>query len=100
MDSIGMALYQSVRMGSQAKALEAIEAGADLESRDYAGLVPMHHAALRGEPGMITLLANFKADVGVKDKNDTTPLHYAVQVSSPSTVQKLLELRADTSVQL
>mmetsp|Transcript_47906 Transcript_47906/g.138603 ORF Transcript_47906/g.138603 Transcript_47906/m.138603 type:complete len:476 (+) Transcript_47906:96-1523(+) len=100
MDTKGMALYQSVRMGYQAKAADALDAGADIECRDYAGLAPMHHAGLRGDTGMITLLASFKADVGAKDKNDTTPLHYAVQVSCLATVQRLLEYRADTRARL
>jgi len=100
MDIHGMRLYQAVRVGDQAGVAAAVRAGADLESRDYAGLAPMHHAALRGDPSMVGLLASLKADINAEDKNDTMPLHYAVQVSCAPAVQRLLECRASTSGRL
>ncbi|CAE8589503.1 unnamed protein product, partial [Polarella glacialis] len=100
MDINGMLLYQAVQAGDYEQVEQAASAGADLECRDYAGLAPAHHAALRGDARMVRLLAVLRADLGSRDKNATTPLHYAVQVSKIEVVQALLEHRVDTQGRL
>lgn len=95
MDTSSMRLYQASRGGNLEAASIAVEMGADLECRDYAGLTPMHHAALKGNAAMISLLVSLRCDVDALDKNDSTPLHYAVQVQSVQSVRALLECRAD-----
>ncbi|CAJ1330412.1 unnamed protein product [Effrenium voratum] len=81
MDKLGMSLYQAARAGDLESVQSAVAAGADLGSRDYAGLTPLHHASIRGDAAMVELLASLHADVSAKDKNATTPLHYAAQLS-------------------
>mmetsp|Transcript_102604 Transcript_102604/g.330969 ORF Transcript_102604/g.330969 Transcript_102604/m.330969 type:complete len:480 (-) Transcript_102604:31-1470(-) len=95
MDTIGMRLHQAARCGDRDGASAAARAGANIECRDYAGRTPAHHAALRGDVGMLACLLELQACVDVLDKNDTTPLHYAVQIASVGAVQLLLDRRAD-----
>ncbi|CAE7646460.1 unnamed protein product [Symbiodinium sp. CCMP2456] len=100
MDNLGMALYQAARASNAAAAQRAADAKADLDCRDYAGLTPLHHAAIKGDVAMVSLLSRLRADVSAKDKNATTPLHYAVQMSHFETVKLLLHTGAAADVRL
>jgi len=100
MDNLGMALYQAARASNAAEAQRAADAKADLDCRDYAGLTPLHHAAIKGDVAMVSLLSRLRADVSAKDKNATTPLHYAVQMSHFETVKLLLHTGAAADVRL
>ncbi|CAE8644264.1 unnamed protein product, partial [Polarella glacialis] len=86
---------EAVQAGDYEQVEQAASAGADLECRDYAGLAPAHHAALRGDARMVRLLAVLRADLGSRDKNATTPLHYAVQVSKIEATSLLAKLRSE-----
>mmetsp|Transcript_80206 Transcript_80206/g.227098 ORF Transcript_80206/g.227098 Transcript_80206/m.227098 type:complete len:762 (-) Transcript_80206:153-2438(-) len=96
----GAGLCRAACSGNFFGVREAIEANADLECADCAGLTSLHHAALKGYTEIISLLVLARADVNSCDKYDTMPLHYAVQVSEVQAVQQLLEGGASTNGRL
>jgi len=101
MDTSGMRLYQAARAGDKVTARQSVEEeGADLQCRDYAGLTPLHHAALKGDADMIGLLISLRADVNAQDKNDTTALHFTVQAQNAVAVRTLLAARANVGARL
>lgn len=100
MDTNSMRLYQAVRGGDRNEVKSAVAARADLHCRDYAGLTPLHHAAIRGDPQMVELLATLRADVSASDRNATTPLHYAAQLSKLEVADLLLRRGASLEQRL
>lgn len=54
-----------------------LEAGADVNKVDYAGLTALMHAALRGQEASVRVLLNYGADVHQQDERGYTALAYA-----------------------
>jgi ankyrin repeat protein len=67
--------------------------------RDGCGRTPLHGAAIRGDKGVVCLLAAAcSSSVNAKDKEGRTPLHHAVLWGHYEAARSLLALRADPCV--
>lgn len=55
-------LHLAAEGGYEAVAELLLQAGADVNGRNKAGLAPLHIAAIRGDEGMVRLLLDFNAD--------------------------------------
>jgi ankyrin repeat protein len=87
---------------------QALEAG-DLETfralvdsdpsligrQDEDGMTPLHHAAREGQAGVVELLLERGADVGIRDAEDRTPLHHAANLGDAEATRLLLAHGAD-----
>ncbi len=56
-----------------------LEAGADVNSQDKGGLIPLHNAASYGHMDMADLLIQGGANINACDRWKFTPLHEAAQ---------------------
>jgi len=72
-----------------------IEAGADVNAKDYDGMTPLNSAASRGFFTFFPALRDAGADVNTKDNAGMTPLHWAAYLGHIEVVQILLSLGAD-----
>ncbi|EKX50779.1 hypothetical protein GUITHDRAFT_161714 [Guillardia theta CCMP2712] len=72
-----------------------IDAGANVDLKNYDGRTPLSLAAEYGKHETCTLLIDNQADVNSKDTRGRTPLHIAVQKNHARTVRVLLERNAD-----
>lgn len=70
---------------------------ADLESKSYGGLRPLHHACHVYNEDVIKLLLEKKADPNSKDDAGNTPLHYACRRGVLALCTMLLEAKADVT---
>ena len=76
-----------------------VEAGADVDARDWNGSTPLHSAAA-GNPraGVVAALLDAGADPNARDLDEVTPLHMAAQSNeNPEIVTALVEAGADPS---
>lgn len=62
-----------------------------INAQDTQGKTALHHAAERGEDGIVKLLIDSKAKVGIKDKGEKTPLGLAREVQGNGKVVEILE---------
>ena len=70
---------------------------ADLESKSYGGLRPLHHACHVYNEDVIKTLLEKKADPNSKDDAGNTPLHYACRRGVLALCTMLLEAKADVT---
>jgi len=71
---------------------------ADLESKSYGGLRPLHHACHVYNEDVIKALLEKKADPNSKDDAGNTPLHYTCRRGVLALCVMLFESKADVSV--
>lgn len=83
------------RMASTSAVADCIESGSDLHATDDDGYTPLHHAALQGDAGSLTLLVEAGADVNVRSGQGQTPLHYAATNPDAAVAALLLEAGAE-----
>lgn len=69
--------------------------GADPDVKDAEGVTPLHHATMRGDLPLLTLLIEFNADVNRADNGGLTPLHLAAQYDHAAIAEFLLGQKAD-----
>jgi ankyrin repeat protein len=78
--------------GEESDAIEAVklclDRGADVNAADEDGLTALHHAVVRGA-GVVRLLVERGAALGVKDKHGRTPLDVAQGVMAPREQQRM-----------
>ncbi|KAB8229429.1 ankyrin repeat-containing domain protein [Aspergillus alliaceus] len=74
-----------------------VRAGMWVNSRDNAGLAPLHLATLLGDVGILELLLQNDAAVNVMTDKGWTPLHLAVSEGKEDIVQLLLDNNADVN---
>jgi len=67
-----------------------INAGADLNIKDYAGWTPLHEACLVGQLDIVKLMIRYGADVNACAENLDTPLHDASENGHVEVVEYLL----------
>ena len=67
--------------------------------RDGRGRTPLHGAAIRGDKGVVCMLAAAcSSSINAKDKEGRTPLHHAVIWGHIEAVSSLIDVQADPSV--
>jgi ankyrin repeat protein len=81
-------LHFAARHGTAEIVKLVIDAGADVNSKDYEGWTPLHYAALRENSSAINLLLAAGADPFIKDNGNHTPFFYA----SNQEIMDLLDL--------
>jgi ankyrin repeat protein len=72
-----------------------IEAGADLEARDFVGQTPLHRAAENGRTEAAKALIGAGADLEAKDTDGWTPLHRATAWGRTEIAKALIGAGAD-----
>ena len=76
-----------------------LDTGVDLNTRDDAGVTPLHRAAKNTEnPDVIKALLDAGADIEAQENGKRTPLLYAVLFNRPTVIKILIEAGADTRV--
>ncbi|KAM0254836.1 hypothetical protein ACHAQJ_006376 [Trichoderma viride] len=94
------AIRWAMKDGDNAAVRTLLEAGVNVESRDYNGFTPLLWAVVRGEKPMVEFLLEKGANIEVKDRVGLTPLLLAVaqRQRDESVVELLLEKGANTEV--
>ncbi len=69
-------LEKALRSRDYARAERLVAWGADVNTKNEYGMMPLHYAAMYGSAGIARVLLNAKADVDAKDASGETPLHY------------------------
>ena len=72
-----------------------IQKGADVNKTGWA---PLHYAASKGDPKIITLLLDDDAYIDAESPNGTTPLMMAAMYGTPAAVNLLLQEGADAQL--
>jgi ankyrin repeat protein len=77
--------------GHEAVVKLLVEKGADLESKDRFGRIPLSLAAMNGHEAVVKLLVEKGADLEYKDHNGQTSLSFATKYGHKAVVKLLLE---------
>lgn len=88
-------LSNAVLASSQERIRFLVKKGADINALDPQGYAPVHTAARKRHPELISLFADLKADLNLPDADGMTPLQHAVMRNHVPTVKMLLERGAD-----
>lgn len=88
------ALLDAVHGRDTARVREALDTGADPNSRDERGVPPLIYAGNRGESEIVRALVDAGADVNADPEHDTTPLIAAIEGGSLQAVEILLQAGA------
>lgn len=75
-----------------------IRHGAEVKSRDSAGLTPLHHAASTGNLPALKALLAAKADLRAVDNAGATPLHWAANRGRAEAVAALVAAHAPLEI--
>ena len=67
----------------------------EVNTADFLGLTPLHHAARDGDAVRIGLLVKLGAKTDAKSRHGQTPLHVAVEQGHAKAVEALIAARAD-----
>ncbi len=82
--------------GGTVKKVKELLKKIDVNSTDKYGWIPLHDAAMQGDPQIVRLLINAGANINAQDKEEKwTPLHDAVRMNHPQIVQMLLDTGAN-----
>ncbi|CAF0829944.1 unnamed protein product [Didymodactylos carnosus] len=68
-----------------------------LRISNASGCYAIHNAAARNKVAILTIIAQYKGDINLPDKNSWTPLHHAVIHSSLLAIEWLLDNGADST---
>jgi quinoprotein dehydrogenase-associated probable ABC transporter substrate-binding protein len=88
-------LSNAVLASSQERIKFLVAKGADINALDPQGYAPVHTAARKRHPELISLFADLKADLDAPDADGMTALQHAVMRNHVPTVKILLERGAD-----
>jgi ankyrin repeat protein len=97
-------MHAAVVMGSRSAVKLLLEGKSEhfrddlIQTKNKAGLTPLHVASMRKRKGVVKLLLQEHANLEVKDIKGYTPLFYAVQYNSPEVARLLLEAGATARV--
>ena len=90
-------LHDAASIGDVDWATELIAGGADLAEPDYAGRVPLHHAA-GTHPDVLELLIEAKSPLDIRDEAGWTAIMTAYYRNDPVSVEMLARSGADLSI--
>ncbi|KAF8959891.1 hypothetical protein BGZ46_001676 [Entomortierella lignicola] len=83
-------LFKYTALGDLETCRKLLEAGAEVNDRDYAEWTPLHEACVTGHEKVAELLIQHKADVNARGGHMDTPLHDAAQNGHVEVVKLLL----------
>lgn len=92
-------LHEAVRDGNRAEALDLIEAGAEVNTRDENAQTPLHYCANNGEVALMRALLEAGADPNAVDSEGNTPLHFAAGNCYAESVEMLIDSGADNAIE-
>jgi ankyrin repeat protein len=84
-------LYSAIRSGDRQAVVQALEAGADVQTADAYGITPLMAAVRANRPDIAELLIDRGARVRAADRRGFTALHYAAQNGMTRTAGLLLD---------
>ena len=87
-------LYLAISGGHNQVAKDLIAAGADVNSRSYTDLTPLHEAAMLGNLEMVKQLVAAGAKVNAEDYKKATPLHLAAWKDQRHVIEYLVDHKA------
>ncbi|GAF80317.1 unnamed protein product, partial [marine sediment metagenome] len=97
--SRGKALHKAASDGRRTADVEKLLAnGVDVNSRDRAGMTPLHLVAFLGHIKTAKLLIVHGADVNAIDDKGETPLHLAADGGQLEIIKLLLDAGADVNI--
>ena len=77
-------LIELIKNSSRFRSTESIDmakfiinAGADINEKDFNGMTALMHASILGNENLVQLLLNKNADINIEDNNGMTALMYA-----------------------
>ena len=91
-------LWREVKKGNTAKALSALEDGANVDALDKLLRTPLMEAAKRGDTAIISTLLEHGAEINAQDSKGTSPLVYALAPGNTKAVALLLEQGANAAL--
>ena len=92
---VSQALVVAVTQKSVADVDKLLSYAADINSKDAQGYTPLHHAAVRGDADIVSLLLSKGAIAGAPDPHGNTALMLAAERGNGARVARLLQLPAD-----
>jgi cytohesin len=92
--AIDKKLLDSAAVGNVQEVLNALDAGAELDTVDGKGMTALHYAAFNNRADVVKILLAAGADPNAKNEDGNTPLHYAaIQASyTPEENEQIIEL--------
>ncbi len=92
-------IQRAALAGDMKKVEKFINHGADVDSRDKKGWVPLHYACAAGHIPVVKYLLEKRATVDARDSTREAPLHKACQWGRQDVVRLLLKHGASVDVQ-
>jgi ankyrin repeat protein len=89
------ALHDAVKAGDLERVSQCLDQGADIESKDGYGRIPLMWAAFKGYTNVCSILLDRGADIEVRDSDGWTPLMHATWDGHAEVVALLLGRGAD-----
>ncbi|MGI8787885.1 MAG: ankyrin repeat domain-containing protein [Pyrinomonadaceae bacterium] len=75
-----------------------LEAGAEIDAKDYGGMTALMTAACSGKASCVKILLEMRSDVRILANDGSSPLMYAVLSGQPEVVKLLLDAGASTDI--
>src|SRR5438045_4976951 len=88
-------LADLIQNGDRAAALDAINAGADVNAVQGDGTAPLHWAVYKVDPELVSTLIKHGAKANVTNKYGSSPLAEAVKLANVKLLTLLLDAGAD-----
>ena len=93
-----MDIYTAAGTGNIGAVKKHLDAGVDVNAKDWLDGTPLHSAAVFGNKKIAQLLIDNGAHVNEKDAYGCTPLHYAAAKEHKDIAELLIEKGADASI--
>ena len=92
------ALIELIKHSSRFRSTESIDmakfiinAGADINEKDFNGMTALMHASILGNENLVQLLLNKNADIDIEDNNGMTALRYATKNNHITIINLLFD---------
>jgi len=88
-------LFKLIRAGDIVQLKKRVDAGENINQKDYKGLTPLMRAAAFGHTDIVTFLLSKGADIHSRDNNGNTPLKHAAWSDKTQIIDLLVSKGAD-----
>jgi ankyrin repeat protein len=95
MSRIAQELFEATAENNVPEVRRLLSVGADVNSKDYNGITPLHWACIKGHVQVFKELVEHGAVIGATDNDGLTPLHWACIKGRVQVFMELLEHGAD-----